>query len=176
MPDITRFMPGTPFPDIKLPLADGQQIALGSPGWRAIFVIRGAHCGICRQYLEQIESYRADWEAKGVHVVVASADDSVKADAFAKEAGYLGTVVGGLDVASMAKLGLWMTGPENSPLDYVHAEPGFFLVDPEGNLAVIDVSTLATIRPDLKWLSMGVNFITDGSVRPANLGSYEATS
>ena len=88
----------------------------------------------------------------------------------------MGTVVGGLDVPSMTKLGLWMTGPESSALDYVHAEPGFFLVDPDGNVAVTDISTLAAMRPDVKWLAMGINFITDGNVRPANFGSYEAKS
>lgn len=176
MSDATRLMPGTAFPALKLPLADGQEIALGSPGWRAVFVIRGAHCGICRQYLNQIESYRADWEGKGVEVIVASADEPIKADAFAKEAGYKGTVAGGLDVPSMTKLGLWMTGPESSPLDYVHAEPGFFLIDPDGNVAVTDISNLATMRPDLKWLAMGITYITDGNLRPNSFGSYEAKS
>lgn len=176
MSHTTRLTPGSPFPSMKLQLADHHEIELGSPGWRAIFVIRGAHCGICRQYLAQVESYRADWEGEGVQVIVVSADDPVKADAFAKEAGYKGTVAGGLDVPGMTKLGLWMTGPDKSSLDYVHAEPGFFLVDPEGNVAVTDISNLATMRPDLKWLDMGINFITDGNVRPSDFGSYEAKS
>lgn len=168
-----RLIPGEPFPAIELAGDDGTAIAVNAPGWRAVFVIRGAHCSICRKYLGAIEAHREGFEASGVSVVVISADPIEKASAFAKEAGYFGRVAGGLRVEDMRKLGLWMTGPEVSQLDYVHAEPGFFLIDPEGNVATAEASSLPAGRPDLDWLHNGFSFMTENDIRP-RFGRYEA--
>ncbi len=157
---------GMPFPDIVLSTTDGANITLSDKGWRALFVIRGAHCQICRAYLSQLEEKRAAWEAKGIEVLVASADPVEKSQKFMKEAGYRGRAACGLDVPAMRALGLWMTGPDMSKLDYVHPEPGFFLIDPDGNVAAAEASTLPSARLDLEWLDRGFAYIVERDVRP----------
>ena len=175
VPQPNRLMPGASFPSVKLATADGSWIDLRGPGWRAVFVIRGAHCSICRRYLGEIEKRRATWDAQGVDVLVVSADPVATAQTFARDAGYGGRVAGGLTIAQMQALGLWMTGSDVSGLDYVHAEPGFFLIDPEGNLATAEASNLPAVRPDLEWLEMGFTYLTENNVRP-RFGRYEARS
>ena len=175
MPLPDRLITGMPFPDIALPTTDGSQIALAEKGWRALFVIRGAHCGICRAYLGQIEERRAEWEAKGIEVLVASADPVEESRTFMKEAGYHGRVACDLDVPAMRALGLWMTGPDMSKLDYVHPEPGFFLIDPDGNVAAAAASTLPSVRPDLELLDRSFTYIVENDVRPS-FGRYEVAA
>ncbi|MEO0769571.1 MAG: redoxin domain-containing protein [Cyanobacteria bacterium J06649_4] len=175
MPKSDRLMPGAPFPAITLATADGAEIKLNAPGWRAIFVIRGAHCGICRNLLKQLETWRSGWQAKGIDVVVASADPVSKSRPFMEETGFAGTAACGLDIPTMEMLGLWMTGPDTSGLDYVHPEPGFFLVDPESKIAAIDITTLPAIRPDLNQLNNGFTYIIEKDIRPP-FGKYEVMS
>ena len=166
---------GTPFPEITLPTTDGASVGLGEEGWRALFVIRGAHCQICRAYLGQLEGKRKGWIAKGIDILVASADPVEISQPFMTEAGYHGRAACDLDVPSMRALGLWMTGPETSQLDYVHPEPGFFLIDPESNVAAAEASNLPSARPDLEWLDRGFSYIVDNDVRPP-FGRFEATT
>ena len=170
-----RLITGMPFPDIALPTTDGSKIALGEQGWRALFVIRGAHCRICRAYLGQLEEKRAAWESKGLEILVASADPLDKSREFMTDAGYRGRAACGLDVPAMRALGLWMTGPEMSKLDYVHPEPGFFLIDPDGKVAAAEASTLPSVRPDLEWLDRGFTYIVENDVRPP-YGRYGAAA
>ncbi|MEL6461095.1 MAG: redoxin domain-containing protein [Cyanobacteria bacterium J06621_15] len=172
MPYSNRLMPGKPFPAITLPTTGGSEINLNASGWRAVFVIRGAHCSICREYLNQIEKRRSGWEDKGIEVVVVSADPPEKSQIFTQEAGYQGIVACSLDVPAMQALNLWMTGPDVSTLDYVHPEPGFFFIDPEGNIATVDISNLPAIRPDLDWMDKGFTYMTKNGIRPT-FGSYE---
>lgn len=175
MPKSNHLMPGAPFPAITLTTTDDAEIQLNAPGWRAIFVIRGAHCSICRNLLKQLEMRRSGWQAKGIDIVVASADSVGKSRTFMKETGFAGTATCGLTIPAMEALGLWMTGPDISGLDYVHPEPGFFLVDPESNIAAIDITTLPAIRPDLDQLDNGFTYITEQDIRPP-FGQYEVTS
>ena len=169
-----RLITGAPFPNITLPTTDGAKITLGAQGWRALFVIRGAHCQICRAYLAQLERKRPSWEIKGIEVVVASADPVEKSQEFMREAGYGGLAACNLDVPAMQALGLWLTGPEVSDLAYVHPEPGFFLIDPDGNIAAAEASTLPTARPDLELLDQGFKYIIENNVRPP-FGRYETS-
>ena len=157
---------GMSFPHIALPTTDHGKIILGEEGWRALFVIRGAHCQICRTFLGQLEKNRAVWERDGIEVLVASADPVEKSRVFMQEAGYLGRAACALDVPAMRALGLWMTGPDVSKLDYVHAEPGFFLIDPEGKIAAVEASTLPSVRPDLALLDRSFSYIVENDVRP----------
>ncbi|MEO0498812.1 MAG: redoxin domain-containing protein, partial [Pseudomonadota bacterium] len=147
-------------------------VDLAAPGWRAVFVIRGAHCSICRIYLQALEARLASFTAMGVDVVVASADPMDVAHSFAEAAGFSGTVGGALTPDYMRNLGLWMTGPDVSPLDYVHAEPGFFLIDPDGRIAAMEVSSLPALRPDLDWLEKGLAYLTNAATLPV-FGDFE---
>ena len=101
-----------------------------------------------------------------VAVLIASADPVELSRRFLDEAGYRGRAACGLSVADMQSLGLWMTGSEASGLDYVHPEPGFFLIDPDGNTAAVEAATLPSARPDLEWLDRGFAYILDNDVRP----------
>ena len=175
MPNTPRLMTGQPFPHITLQTTDDREVALNAPGWGALFVVRGAHCQICKAFLGQVQEHLEGWTQKGIDVVVASADPVDKSRTFMAEAGYTGAAACGLDEAAMAALGLWMTGPDQSGLDYVHPEPGFFLIDPDGNVAAAEASTLPFVRPDLAWLDRGLGFILENDVRPP-FGRHEVVA
>ena len=170
-----RLTSGELFPDITLPATDGSQITLGETGWRALFIVRGAHCRVCRSYLGQLEKKRTAWEARGIDLLVASADPVAKSREFMLRAGYHGRAVCELDVPAMQALGIWMTGPDQSELDYVHPEPGFFLIDPDGNVAAAEVATMPAVRPDLEWLDKMLSYIVENDIRP-RYGRYEVVA
>ena len=51
---------GSHLPEITLSLAGEGSIALGKPrkegNWQLVFVYRGQHCPVCKQYLMKLES------------------------------------------------------------------------------------------------------------------------
>ena len=174
-----HLLPGDPFPKLHLKTCDGTQTILGQPekenAWQLIAVYRGAHCSICQMFLGQLEEHRNDWEELGVEVITASADPADVTKNFLARAEYHGQGACGLDVDQMKALGLWITGTDQSDLDYEHPEPGLFLVDPEGRVAAAEVSSLPFLRPDLSLLSRGIAFMIERDIRPS-FGCYEVMS
>ena len=50
-----RFRAGEPFPSLSWPKVGGGTLSLANdPGWRLLVVYRGQHCGLCREYLAEL--------------------------------------------------------------------------------------------------------------------------
>jgi hypothetical protein len=62
----------------------------------------------------------------------------------------------------MRKLGLYISSPRTPPeTDRPFAEPGLFLLNPEGKAQIIDISNAPFARPDLAEILRGIKLIKE---------------
>jgi peroxiredoxin len=160
----TKLRAGSTFPEITLPAAGGGEIRLGGerPDWQLIVVYRGAHCPICRKYLGQLETLRADFEAAGAGIVAVSGDPEEKAGSIPAEWGVSLPIAHGLSIEQMRALGLYVSEPRSpQETDRPFPEPGLFLLTPSGRIQVVDISNAPFARPDLEGILNGFKFIRE---------------
>ncbi len=63
----------------------------------------------------------------------------------------------GLSVAEMRGLGLYITDPgADSSAEWPYAEPGIFLINPDGLLQVLNISNAPSFRPDIDVMLDGI--------------------
>ncbi len=147
-------------PQITLDTLDGQSANLGGPGWKSVIVYRGAHCPLCKQFLSTLEELRADYTELGVELIAVSADSAERAQSFIEESGFTAPVAVGLTVAHMRQLGVYISdprSPEEAPAPF--AEPALFVVNPEGIVQVMEKCNAPFVRPDMKGLLGGLEFV-----------------
>ncbi len=154
---------GAPFPEFTIPLVDGGEATVGGSSdegrWALIVIYRGLHCPLCAQYLEKLQSIQADFAAQDTDVIAISGDGLEKAKSQV-EKGNLNIPIGyDLSVEQMKKLGLYVSDPRSpEETDQPFPEPGLFLVRPDGNVQIIDISNAPFSRPDLTMILRGITF------------------
>jgi len=156
---------GRPFPITQVDRNGGGQITLGQPeagDWQLIFVYRGIHCPICRDYLTALEPKLAEFAGMGIEVVTVSADTAAKAHKLASDLSLTVPVGYGLTIEQMTSLGLYISDPRSpQETDRPFAEPGLFLINPEGNLHMVDISNAPFLRPELGPLPGRIKYVLD---------------
>lgn len=154
---------GAAFPPIVVPRAGGGEIAPAAmEGWRLVVVYRGKHCPLCKPYLATLEALCDEYASAGVQVLAISADTSEKAEADVAEHGWRFPVGHSLSVEQMRELGLYVSAPRSAQeTDRPFAEPGLFLINPEGRVQIVDVSNAPFSRPDLAALARGAKRIQE---------------
>ena len=159
--DITRIAAASPFPALEWHQTDGGTLApAGMTGWRLLVVYRGAHCPLCRKYLKTLEALQSDFAEAGVTVAALSADPEDRAVREAREEGWTFPVGYDLTPDQMRTLGLYVSLPRSvEETDRNFAEPGLFVINPEGAVHIVDVSNAPFARPDLEGLLNGLKFI-----------------
>lgn len=168
-----HLLPGDGFPSITLEGIDETSVSIGQrDGWTLLLVYRGAHCGICKKLLREVEKYRKAWSDLGVETLAICSDSAAEVKKFFDEAGYQGFGAGGLTVDQMKSLGVWVTDTDQSGLSHAHPEPALFLIDREGCVAAAEATTIAFIRPDLATLDSGLKFLVGRNIRPP-YGRYQ---
>ena len=154
-----------PFPVIDVSRHGGGTITLGKPQtaeWQLIFVYRGIHCPICRQYLTDLETKLAEFAEIGAEVVVASADTAAKARKIVSDLGLTAPLGYDLSIEQMKRLGLYISDPRSpSETDRPFAEPGMFLINPSGNLHMVDISNAPFLRPELERLQSRIKYVLE---------------
>lgn len=161
--DSSKMTAGQRFPDLAWKSVSGDDVAPSrSEGWRLLIVYRGKHCPLCKQYLDTLNGMLPDLNAEKIAVMTLSADPQEKAVAQVKETGWKFPVGYGLPVDEMRKLGLYVSDPRSpAETDRPFSEPGTFVINPEGNVQIIDISNAPFARPDLAALVKGVKFVRD---------------
>jgi peroxiredoxin len=154
---------GQCLPAIALPLTIGGTIKLDEHDrWRLIIVYRGKHCPICKTYLGGLNAMLDDFGAAGVDVVAVSGDPKEKAVVEAEEEGWTFPVAYDLSVEQMRELGLYISQPRSDhETDRPFPEPALFVINPTGQLQIIDVSNAPFARPDLVMVLKGLKFIIE---------------
>lgn len=163
MSSTTRFEAGSPFPKMSWPLIGGGDLTLADDeGWRLLVVYRGKHCPLCKKYLATLNNSLPEFQAAGIKVAAVSADPREKAETQAQEEGWRLPVAYDMKIDQMRELGLYISDPRSpQETDRPFAEPAVFVVNPAGNVQVVDVSNAPFARPDLASLLSGLQFIQE---------------
>jgi len=67
-----------------------------------------------------------------------------------------------LSVAQMHELGLYVSNPRSpQETDRPFAEPGLFLINPDGMVQIVDISNAPFARPDLAGIARGAKRIQE---------------
>jgi peroxiredoxin len=161
----TKLAAGEAFPDIRVPRLGGGELApAAQDGWRLLVVYRGKHCPLCKPYLKTLDGLLDDFAAANVSVAVVSADPAEKASADVAEFGWRFPVGHDLSLAQMQALGLYVSTPRSAQeTDRPFAEPGLFLINPEGRVQIVDISNAPFARPDLAAIARGAKRIQEMS-------------
>ncbi len=159
----TRIAAGSPFPTMTWPLAGGGELTLaGEKGWRLLVVYRGRHCPLCKKYLATLNDKLHEFEAAGIKVAAISADSREKAEPEVKEEGWRFPVAYDMSLGQMRELGIYISNPRSTQeTDRPFAEPAIFVINPDGNVQVVDISNAPFSRPDLASLLSGLKFVQE---------------
>lgn len=154
---------------MSFPKLGGGEITVGGAreNWTLLVVYRGKHCPRCKKYLTILNGMRDQWTAAGFDIAVVSADTQAKAQADLDEFGWSFNLGFGLTEDQMAALGLYVTEPLSATeTDRRFAEPGTFVIRPDGSLLLIAISNGPSARPDLGELLDGMIFTKDNNRPP----------
>lgn len=155
-------LPTRPVPPLSVPLAGGGQWSLADQRpdhFTFITVYRGLHCPICKGYLGKLQSKLGEFAARGTDLVALSTDPEDRAtEAKSKweldrlPLGY------GLSIETARAWGLYISsGRGSEPAEF--AEPGHFLVRPDGTLYFASVQSMPFTRPNPDELLQALDFV-----------------
>ena len=154
---------GSEMPKLSLPRAGGGVVKVGdSASWQVVVVYRGKHCPICRTYLKTLDGLLDQFGAAGTDVIAISADFKEKAEAEVNEENWRFAVGYDLRPDQMRQLGLYISEPRSpQETDRPFAEPGLFVINPQGRIQVVDISNAPFARPELSGVLKGLTFIQE---------------
>lgn len=152
---------GAVMPEFAVPKVGGGEAKIGGGGrWQMLVVYRGKHCPICKRYLGTLESLKDKYAEAGIEILAVSADPREKAEPDVAEMKLTLPVGYGLSMEQMKKLGLYVSEPRSpQETDRPFAEPGLFVVNPEGKVQILDISNAPFARPDLNGVLNGIVFV-----------------
>ncbi|AOG03717.1 peroxiredoxin-like family protein [Bosea sp. RAC05] len=169
MTDIRPVLPRTTAPTLNLRLApDGSAFSLHAERPRQftlVVVYRGMHCPICKVQLRDLEGRLDAFAEKGVGVTALSTDSEERATRAKTEWSLPRLRLGhGFSPTSAREWGLFLStgrgvtsiGVEEPAL---FAEPGLFLVRPDGTLYFSSVQTMPFARPALADILGAIDFV-----------------
>ncbi|MBU2993043.1 redoxin domain-containing protein [Octadecabacter sp. 1_MG-2023] len=154
---------------MSFPKLGGGELSVGGKNdkWTLFIVYRGKHCGRCKKYLKILNDMRGDWADAGFDVAVVSADTEAKAQADVAEFGWEFDLGYGLTEEQMGVLGVYVSDPLSpTETDRRFAEPGVFVLRPDGSILLISISNGPSARPDLVELLDGMIFTIENDRPP----------
>ncbi|CAN6960684.1 Thioredoxin peroxidase [Psychrobacter okhotskensis] len=162
--DTQKLRAGSQFPDIQVPMLDGEMKTLGKPenghDWKLVVVYRGKHCPICTKYLNQLETVKSSFADAGVDIIAVSGDSKQQLEAHLEELDISFPIAYSLTVEQMNTLGLYISDPRSEKeTDHPFAEPGVFVINAKEEIQIIDISNAPFARPELEALANGLSFV-----------------
>ena len=160
-------MPRRPVPALSVPtLTHGHYLLAGNtpPNFTLVVFYRGLHCPICLKYLLELARLQPEFEKRGVKVIAISSDTRDRAEALAGKLHAPDLRIGhDLPLAAAREWGLYIStsrgqtsiGIEEPAL---FAEPGVFIVRPDGTLYYGAVQTMPFARPHFDELLAAIDF------------------
>lgn len=157
----TSLMPRERVPALDLPTVGGGRYVLGKkPAERFDLLVfyRGSHCPICAKYLMELERLAPEFEKRGVRSVAISADGAERAAKMSEKVkANLVTFAHDLPLSTARAWGLYLSaGRGDEPA--LFAEPGVFLVRPDGTLYYGSTQTMPFARPPFADLLGAVDY------------------
>jgi peroxiredoxin len=159
----TKLSAGSAFPSLPVATVGGGTVDVAAQsGWRMLVVYRGKHCPLCKRYFKTLDGILGELGAASVTVLAASADPKEKAEADVASEGWRFPVGYGLSMEQMRALGLYISEPRSpQETDRPFAEPGLFVINPEGRVQIADISNAPFARPDLTGILNGIKLIKE---------------
>ena len=160
-------IPRQAVPALSVPTLDHGHFELAAERpqrFTLIVFYRGLHCPICTKYLLELGRLLPEHEKRGVGVIAVSSDTEERARQMAAKTNALGLRFGwGLSLPVARSWGLYISesrgktslGIEEPPR---FAEPGVFLVRPDGTLYYGAVQTMPFARPHFDELIVAVDY------------------
>lgn len=164
-----KLVPGADVGPMSIPRLGGGEIVIGGAreNWSLVIIYRGKHCPRCKKYLNILNDMRQEWHAAGFDIMVASADPVEKAQADLDAFGWDFDLGYDLSEPQMAALGLYVTEPlSDAETDRRFAEPGCFVIRPDGSVLLISISNGPSARPELNELLDGMIFTKENDRPP----------
>lgn len=130
-------------------------------------VLPGFHCPICSRYLAELPANLDAFAELGVEVIAVSCDDAERArQAKAQWKLERLTIGHGLDLDTARRWGLYVSTSRGTTSAGVEeprlfAEPGVFLVRPDGTLYLASIQTMPFARPQIADILQAVGFVLD---------------
>lgn len=159
-----RPTPRQPVPPLRVSTTTGDvwDLAEQRPaGFTMIVVYRGLHCPICKTQLRDLDARLDDFAAQGVEVIALSTDTRERAEKAQRQWGLKKLIVGyELSIAAAREWGLYVSHAikEGEPAEF--AEPGIFLVKPDGTLYCASINTMPFARPSFQDILGALDFVT----------------
>lgn len=160
-------LPRKPVPFLEFDTVGGGRWSLAAQKPRHFTMVvfyRGLHCPICHRYTSELNGMIGDYDKRGVTTVITSTDSQDRAAAAKEKWGLPSLTVGyGVSIDKAREWGLYVStsrgvtsaGVEEPPL---FAEPGLFLVKPDGTLYWASVSTMPFARPHFADIAGAIDF------------------
>jgi peroxiredoxin len=163
-----HLMPRQPVPALSVDTVSHGRWTLADSrprNFTLVVVYRGLHCPICRPYLGELNRLAGEFAQRGVEVIAVSSDDAERA-AHTVEHWKLDTLrVGyGLSIETARAWGLYISSSRGKTSTGVvepelFAEPGIFLVRPDGTLYFGTVQTMPFARPHFADILPAIDFV-----------------
>ena len=160
-------IPRQPVPALRVPtIAHGDfDLAAETPAAFSLVVFyRGLHCPICAKYLIELATYADEFAARGVAAIAISADGEERARQMAAKISGSELRIGhSLALASAREWGLFISeghGRTSIGIEEPErfAEPGVFLIRPDGTLYYGAWQTMPFARPHFDELIAAIDF------------------
>jgi peroxiredoxin len=169
MSDIKPVLPRTAVPSLDLRLApDGAAFSLHAERPRhftLVVVYRGLHCPICKVQLRDLEGRLDAFAEKGVGVIALSTDTEERATRAKTDWSLPRLRLGyGFSLNAAREWGLFLSAGRGTTSIGVEepalfAEPGLFLVRPDGTLYFSSVQTMPFARPAFADILGAIDFV-----------------
>lgn len=162
--------PGQKAPDLDVANLGGGRFRLADrqPETFTLLVFyRGLHCPVCRSYLRELDRLVPEFERRGVEVLALSTDPQERAAASHEQWELQWLTIGyGLEIDRARAWGLFVSSgiKETEPGHF--AEPGLFLVRPDGTLYAAAVQSMPFARPHFSDVLAAVEFVTKNNYPP----------
>lgn len=160
---IRSLKPRAPVPSLEVPTLDGGIWKLSEQkpkNFSMIVFYRGLHCPLCKMYLRELHRKMDDFLQQGVDAIAISSDSQEKARQSLREWGLPHLKIGyRLPIPKAREWGLYVSRgiKEGEPDEF--AEPGLFLVRPDGTLYAASVNTMPFARPSFGEILGTLEFI-----------------
>lgn len=162
--------PRTKVPSLNRPTLAGTGFDLAAQHPRSFTMIvfyRGLHCPICKTYLRDLDRRLDEFAKRGVEVVAISSDTRERAEQSKKEWGLERlSLAYDLTIEEARRWGLYISAGIKEGEPPLFAEPGLFLIRPDGTLYAASIQTMPFARPSFADVLAALDFIAQKNYPP----------
>ncbi|MGF1456650.1 MAG: peroxiredoxin-like family protein [Alphaproteobacteria bacterium] len=171
-------LPGTPAPELSLPLTIGTRWTLSAqrPDFMTMIVFyRGLHCPICKTYLNSLQKLLPDFRALGINPIAVSSDPEDRARE-TSETWDIPDIPVGFDFPTdqAGAWGLFVSEAISEKETRLFVEPGLFTVRPDGTLYYASIQTQPFGRPAFADMLRALTFIKERDYPPRGTVAVQA--